>query len=43
MALINSFNFSFCCMFRLAKRANKFSSSSLELSSVGDLFSNAMS
>src|SRR5690242_14960781 len=37
MALINSFNFSFCCMFRLAKRVRKLSSSSLAFSSLEDL------
>jgi hypothetical protein len=37
MAPINSFNFSFCCMFKLAKRASKSSSSSLELPSALDV------
>src|SRR6187455_1489064 len=37
MAPINSFNFSFCCMFKLAKRASKSSSSSLELPSSLDV------
>jgi hypothetical protein len=37
MTPINSFNFSFCCMFKLAKRASKLSSSSLELSSSLDV------
>src|SRR6187455_918038 len=38
MALINSFNFSFCCMFKLAKRVCKLSSSSLALSSLEDSY-----
>src|SRR5699024_2433497 len=38
MALINSFNFSFCCMFRLAKRVRKLSSSSLASSSLEDSY-----
>src|SRR6187455_3317003 len=38
MALINSFNFSFCCMFKLAKRVRKLSSSSLALSSLEDSY-----
>jgi hypothetical protein len=37
MAPINSFNFSFCCMLRLAKRVSKSSSSSLELPSSLDV------
>jgi hypothetical protein len=37
MAPINSFNFSFCCMLRLAKRVSKSSSSSLELPLVADV------
>src|SRR5688572_29544836 len=38
MTLINSFNFSFCCMFKLAKRVRKLSSSSLALSSLEDSY-----
>src|SRR6187455_2777806 len=38
MALINSFIFSFCCMFKLAKRVRKLSSSSLALSSLEDSY-----
>src|SRR5688572_18547717 len=38
MALINSFNFSFCCMFRSAKRIRKLSSSLLALSSLEDSY-----
>src|SRR5688572_17820623 len=38
MALINSFNFSFCCMFRSAKRVRKLFSSSLALSSLEDSY-----
>src|SRR5690242_5181839 len=37
MAPINSFNFSFCCMLRLAKRVSRSSSSSLELPSSLDV------
>jgi hypothetical protein len=37
MAPFNSFNFSFCCMFKLAKRASKSSSSSLQLASSLDV------
>jgi hypothetical protein len=37
MTHINSFNFSFCCIFKLAKRVSKSSSSSLELPSSLDV------
>jgi hypothetical protein len=37
MALINLFNFYFCCTFKLAKRVSKSSSSSLELASSLDV------